>query len=69
MVSKAVKMIANVDNIKSWGIWLTALIRGCKLEPLTLSISGTTAPIFYIRCYMLGGKISRNLIELWKLYN
>jgi len=37
----------NVDNIKSWGIWLTALIRGCKLEPLTLSISGTTAPIFY----------------------
>jgi len=37
--------------MKSWGIWLTALIRGCKLEPLTLSISGTTAPIFYIMCY------------------
>jgi len=37
----------------SKGIWRTVLIRGCKLEPLTLLISGTTALISYTQCYTL----------------
>lgn len=33
--------------MRSRGIWLTVLMRGCKLNSLTPSNGGTTAPISY----------------------
>jgi len=29
------------------GIWLTVLVRGCKLNSLTPNGGGTTTPIYY----------------------
>lgn len=41
--------------MRSRGIWLTVLMRGCKLNSLTPSDGGTTAPIYYTQCYISGG--------------
>jgi hypothetical protein len=41
--------------MRSRGIWLTVLMRGCKLNSLTPSNGGTTAPISYTQCYKSGG--------------
>jgi len=43
-------MGGNGDNMKSWGIWLTDLMRGAHLNLLTRYQRDTTAPIFYIMC-------------------
>ena len=43
-------LAANVDNMKSWGIWLTVLMRGAHLNLLTRYPRDTTPPIFYIMC-------------------
>jgi len=36
--------------MKSWGIWLTVLMRGAHLNLLTRYPRDTTPPIFYIMC-------------------
>jgi hypothetical protein len=41
--------------MRSWGIWLTAFVRGVQLETLTDFSRETTAPIYYICCYVSGG--------------
>lgn len=41
--------------MRSWGVWLTAFVRGVQLETLTDFSRGTTAPISYICCYVSGG--------------
>jgi len=37
--------------MKSWGIWLTVLMRGVQLKSLTRYPRDTTARLFYICCY------------------
>jgi hypothetical protein len=37
--------------MRSWGIWLTAFVRGVQLETLTDFSRGTTVPISYTQCY------------------
>ena len=50
--------------MRSRGIWLTVLMRGCKLNSLTPSNGGTTAPISYTQCYKSGcGAFP--VIDLW----
>jgi hypothetical protein len=46
--------------MRSRGIWLTVLMRGCKLNSLTPPNGGTTAPISYTQCYVLGVGMTTN---------
>jgi hypothetical protein len=43
--------------MSSRGIWLTVLMRGCKLNLLTPLSGGTTALISYTQCYKIGGRL------------
>ena len=43
--------------MRSRGIWLTVLMRGCKLKSLTPLNGGTTSPISYTQCYVSGWRI------------
>jgi hypothetical protein len=53
--------------MRSGGIWLTAFVRGCKLEALTDFSRGTTPTISYIQCCMLVRFWSTNFQLISKL--
>lgn len=46
--------------MRSSGNWLTVLMRGVQLNSLTALNAGTTTPISYTQCYVLGVGMTTN---------